>query len=154
MRSTFTKKALLACIACGLSSAAVASSFTNHAGHVVSGQLVSLTNGVAVIGSRAYPLSVFPDSEQARMRALLCVPQKLPPALEARRIALRERLLRSEALAKAGAKSSESAAAHRARIEVVWRQMLDNAKIDDATRAYWRLRLAEDASRGIPAKKE
>ena len=143
MQSTFTKKALLACIACGLSSAAAASSFTNHAGHVVGGQLVSLTNGVAVIGSRAYPLSIFPDSEQARMRALLRVPQKLPPALEARRVALRERMLRSEALLKAGAKTPESAAAQRARLEATWRRMLETSTLDPVTRAHWLGRLSD-----------
>jgi hypothetical protein len=109
----------------------------------VSGRLTALTNGVAVIGGRSYPLSVFPDAEQARMRALLQVPRALPPALESRRLALRERLLRNEALLKAGAKTPEAAAAQRANLEATWRRALKLAPIDDATRADWLGRLSD-----------
>ena len=73
------------------------------------GRLTAVSNSVAVIGGRAYPLSIFPESEQARMRELLQVPSDLPPALAKRRRALRERHLRNEALLKAGAKTSEAA---------------------------------------------
>jgi len=109
----------------------------------VSGRLTALTNGVAVIGGRSYPLSVFPDAEQARMRELLRVPLALPPALESRRLALRERLLRNEALLKAGAKTPDAAAAQRANLEATWRRSLNLARIDEATRAYWLVRLME-----------
>ena len=142
MRSIFTRKALQACIVCALSSAAAASSFTNHAGHVVSGRLVAITNGVAVIGGRAYPLSVFPESERARMRELLLV----PPALESRRLAIRERLLRNDALLKAGAKAPAAAAAQRARLESTWRHVLESAEIDETTRAYWSVHLESGSS--------
>jgi len=135
--SISTRKALQACIVCVWSSVAAASAFTNHAGHVVSGRLTALTNGVALIGGRSYPLSIFPDAEQARMRELLRVPLALPPALESRRLALRERLLRNEALLKAGAKTPEAAAAQRERLETAWRRSLELAPIDEATRAYW-----------------
>ena len=141
MPSISTRKALQACIVCVWSSLACASAFTNHAGHAVSGRLTALTNGVAVIGGRAYPLSIFPDSEQARMRELLRVPLALPPALESRRLALRERLLRNEALLKAGVKTPEAAAAQRERLEIAWRRALESAKLDEATRAYWLDRL-------------
>lgn len=141
MPSIFTRKALQACIVCAWSSVAAASSFTNHAGHAVSGRLTALTNGVAVIGGRSYPLSVFPDAEQARMRELLRVPLALPPALESRRLALRERLLRNEALLKAGAKTPEDAAAQRARLETAWRRTMESADVDETTRAYWLDRL-------------
>lgn len=79
MRSIFTRKAKAAFIACAWSSAALAHSFTNHAGHVVSGALASVSNGVAVISGRAYPLTVFPASEQARMRAVLGIPATPAP---------------------------------------------------------------------------
>ena len=146
MPSIFTRKALQACIACVWSSVACATpvAFTNHAGHAVSGRLTALTNGVAVIGGRAYPLSVFPESEQARMRGLLRVPLALPPALESRRLALRERLLRNEALLKAGAKTPDAAAAQRARLEAAWRRSLEDANLDDATRTYWLSRLSSN----------
>jgi hypothetical protein len=111
----------------------------------VSGRLTALTNGVAVIGGRAYPLSVFPDSEQARMRELLRVPLALPPLLESRRLALRERLLRNEALLKAGAKTPEAAAAQRARLEIAWRRALEESKVDVATRDYWNVHLTDAA---------
>ena len=143
MPSIFTRKALQACIVCVWSSVAAASAFTNHAGHVVSGPLTALTNGVALIGGRSYPLSIFPDAEQARMRELLRVPLALPPALESRRLAFRERLLRNEALLAAGAKTPESAAAQRKRLETAWRRSLEDSNVDAATRDYWNARLTD-----------
>lgn len=137
MRYIFTRKALPAFIACVLSSAAAGGSFTNHVGRSVSGQLTSITNGVAVIGSRSYPLSIFPDSEQARMRELLQTPQPLTPELAALQRSHRERLLRNEALLKAGAKTEEEAAALRAKLEAAWRRALDTSVLDAKTRAYW-----------------
>ena len=153
MPSISTRKALQACIVCVWSSVAAASAFTNHAGHVVSGRLTALTNGVALIGGRSYPLSIFPDSEQARMRELLRVPLALPPALESRRLALRERLLRNEALLKAGAKTPEDAAAQRARLETAWRRTMESADVDETTRAYWLEELAapDAGDGGVPA---
>ena len=143
MSSISTRKALQACIACVWSSVAAASAFTNHAGHAVSGRLTALTNGTALINGRAYPLSIFPASEQARMRELLRVPLALPPALESRRLALRERLLRNEALLAAGAKTPESAAAQRKRLETAWRRSLEDSNVDAATRDYWNARLTD-----------
>ena len=67
---------------------ALAHSFTNHAGHVVSGELASISNGVAVISGRAYPLTVFPASEQARMRAILGV---VPPPTPREKAVIRYR---------------------------------------------------------------
>ena len=92
----------------------------------MSGRLTALTNGVALIGGRSYR-----------------VPLALPPALESRRLALRERLLRNEALLKAGAKTPDAAAAQRAKLEATWRRSLKLAQIDEATRAYWLVRLME-----------
>ena len=126
----FTRKALPAFIACVLSSAAHGGTFTNHVGRSVSGQLTAITNGFAVIDSRSYPLSIFPESEQARMRGLLEVPQPLPYDLVALRRSYRERLLRNEALLRAGAKTPEAAAAQRAKLEAAWRRALDEAGID------------------------
>ncbi len=88
MQSIFTRKAKAAFIACAWSSAALAHSFTNHAGHVVSGELASISNGVAVISGRAYPLTVFPASEQARMRAILGV---VPPPTPREKAVIRYR---------------------------------------------------------------
>jgi len=141
--SISTRKALQACIVCVWSSVAWGDSFTNHAGHAVVGQLTAVSNNVAVIDGRVYPLSIFPDSEQARMRDLLQVPSDLPPALVKRRRALRERYLRNEALLKAGAKTSEAAARQRADLESAWRRSLDSPDIDRATRSYWLLHLVE-----------
>ena len=118
-------------------------SFTNHAGHAVVGRLTAVSNNVAVIGGRAYPLAIFPDSEQARMRDLLQVPSDLPPALAKRRRALRERYLRNEALLKAGAKTAEAADRLRADLESAWRHALGKADIDRATRDYWLLHLVD-----------
>lgn len=79
MQSTFSRKATAVFIACVWSSAALAHSFTNHAGLVVSGALTSVSNGVAVVSGKAYPLTVFPASEQARMRSILGVPAPSTP---------------------------------------------------------------------------
>ena len=152
MSSIFTRKALQACIVCAWSSIACGAfgeralpcaAFTNHAGHVVVGRLTAISNNVAVISGRVYPLAIFPDAEQARMRDLLQVPSDLPPALAKRRRALRERYLRNEALLKAGAKTSEAADRLRADLESAWRHALGKADIDRATRDYWLSRLLD-----------
>ena len=101
-------------------------------------------NGVAVIGSRSYPLSVFPESEQARMRSLLAIPEPLPPALVALRRSLNERAKRTDALVAAGACSEEAAAAKRARLESIWTRAVDaEDALTPAMRKYWRSRLVE-----------
>ena len=147
MRYISTRKALPAFIACVLSSAAFGEAYTNHAGRAVSGNLTAITNRMAVISGRSYPLSAFPDAEQARMRQVLAVPLPLPPALEANRRSLRNRLLRSEALCNAGAKSREDADRRRAEIETAWSDALSKAGLDAATREHWRARLmAEPAT--------
>ena len=134
MQYIFTRKALPAFIACVLSSAAFGGSFTNHVGRSVSGQLTSITNGVAVIGSRSYPLSIFPEAEQVRMRSLLALPPPLPPDLVALRRSLDERFRRNEALLKAGAKTEAQAAAQRAKLEAVWQRALRASREEQQSR--------------------
>ena len=134
MQYIFTRKALPAFIACVLNSAAAAGSFTNHVGRSVSGQLTSITNGVAVIGSRSYPLSIFPEAEQVRMRSLLALPPPLPPDLVALRRSLDERFRRNEALLKAGAKTEAQAAAQRAKLEAVWQRALRASREEQQSR--------------------
>ena len=144
MLCIFTRKALPAFIACVLSSAAAGEAFTNHVGRSVSGQLTAITNGVAVIGSRSYPLSIFPESEQARMRALLAVPDPLPPSLDALRRSLKERALRADALAAAGAKGEADVAAGRAKLESAWARALNaDASLTPVTRSHWLPRLMD-----------
>ena len=144
MQCISTRKALPAFIACALSSAAAGGSFTNHVGHAVSGELTAVSNGVAVIGLRSYPLSVFPESEQARMRSLLALPEPLPPALVALRRSLKERAKRTDALVAAGACSEEAAAAKRVRLESIWtRAVEEEGSLSPAARTYWRTRLVE-----------
>ena len=43
-------------------------SVTNHAGHVISGELTSVTNGTFTISGRTLPLSVLPPIEQQRLK--------------------------------------------------------------------------------------
>ena len=144
MQCISIKKALPACIACVLSSAAAGGSFTNHVGHAVSGELTAITNGVAVIGSRNYPLSIFPMSEQARMRELLALPEPLPPSLAALRRSLRERVKRADALLAAGACGEDEAASKRAKVQSIWARALDaDATLSPVTRNHWRLRLMD-----------
>ena len=147
MRYISTRKARAACIVCALSSVAVlggaqSGSFTNHAGHAVSGVLTSVSNGVAVISGKAYPITAFPEGERARMIGMLGVPQDLPAHLDALRRSLRGRALRAEALEKAGAKTRSEAEAARARLAAMWSRALDaDATISSATRDHWRTRL-------------
>ena len=137
MQCISTRKALQAFIVCAWSSVAAGGAFTNHVGHVVCGSLTSVTNGFAVIEGRRYPMSIFPETEQARMRRLVRAPSPLPLPLAARRRSIRERWLRNEALLAAGAKSEEAAEAMRQRLRAAWRRMLREADIDPATRDYW-----------------
>ena len=144
MSSISTRKALQVCIVCVWSSIAWGDAFTNHAGHAVFGRLTAVSNNVAVIGGRSYPLSVFPESERSRMFDLLQMPLELPPALERRRRMLRERYLRNEALLKAGAKSPDAAAAQRTELEAAWRSALDSAAgIGPSERIRWRRLLVD-----------
>ncbi|MBR1870503.1 MAG: hypothetical protein IJ802_01605 [Kiritimatiellae bacterium] len=117
-----------------MSSAAEEGSFTNHAGRVVSGELKAVTNGVVVIGTRSYPLSIFPEAERARIKAMIDVPPELPPHLAAARRSLRERYMRNEALLKSGAKSPEDAEATRKCLLSIWQRMLDEANLAPSTR--------------------
>jgi hypothetical protein len=128
--------ALFACTACG-------HSFTNHAGRAVNGVLTAITNDVAVIGGVSYPMYMFPEAEQARMRSMLMVPGELPLGLKLRRRELRERAMRNEAQLKAGMKSESSAKETRAQLEAAWRRALMASGVDAATRIWWQSRLME-----------
>jgi len=59
---------LLSTVVCPLRASTV--SFTNHAGHVVSGEFGGVTNGTFVVGGRAYPLSILPKGEMLRVKKL------------------------------------------------------------------------------------
>ena len=45
-------------------------SVTNHAGHVLSGELTSVTNGTFTVGGRTLPLKALPVTEQRRLKVL------------------------------------------------------------------------------------
>jgi len=45
-------------------------SVTNHAGHVMTGELTSVTNGRFTVGGRTMPLKILPKGEQRRLREL------------------------------------------------------------------------------------
>lgn len=114
MRYTFTRKATAAFIVCAWSSLAFGHSFTNHAGHAVSGELTSISNNVAVISGRRVPLSVFPTREQERMRKVLGIAP--PPRQRELDKFLDDKIKRIDALEKAGAISAEEAKVRRTAI--------------------------------------
>jgi len=125
-----------------LSSLAWGDSFTNHAGHAVSGSLSAISNGTVVISGRKYPMSAFPEDEQRRMRELLDVPDALPPPLAALRRSLKERMLRVDALAAADATGDSAAKARRAKLQSIWASALNaDATLTPATRKHWLPRL-------------
>lgn len=81
--------------------------YTNHAGHIVRGRPVAVTNGVATLtrdGTNVWTVSLaaFPPSERARLRAAVGV--RPPPATAGLRRAafVREMRLRREALRRRG----------------------------------------------------
>lgn len=116
MRYTSTRKATAAFIVCAWSSLAFGHSFTNHAGHAVSGELTSISNNVAVISGRRVPLSVFPPREQERMRKVLGIaPPPTPRQRELDKF-LDDKVKRIDALEKAGAISAEEAKVRRTAI--------------------------------------
>ena len=45
-------------------------SVTNHAGHVLSGELTAVTNGTFTVAGRTLPLMVLPAAEQRRLKVL------------------------------------------------------------------------------------
>ena len=45
-------------------------SVTNHAGHVLSGELTAVTNGTFTVGRRTLSLKALPAAEQRRLKAL------------------------------------------------------------------------------------
>ena len=45
-------------------------SVTNHAGHVLSGELTAVTNGTFTVGGRTLPLKALPAAEQRRLKVL------------------------------------------------------------------------------------
>ena len=45
-------------------------SVTNHAGHVLSGELTAVTNGTFTVAGRTLPLKILPAAEQRRLKVL------------------------------------------------------------------------------------
>lgn len=73
-----------------LASALVLSSYTNHAGHVVTGCPVAITNGLVSLtrdGTNCWrvPFAAFPPSEQVRLRAAVGRPGTQSPTTNERR---------------------------------------------------------------------
>lgn len=103
----------LAAAATNTAAAAPPQSYTNHAGHVLVGTLVSadakhatfrFTNGA----TRTLPLSIFPPAERERIgisSGTLLPPQAVAEALERCRLSLQ----RMDVLVKVGQQSEESA---------------------------------------------
>ena len=46
-------------------------SVTNHAGHVLSGELTSVTNGTFTVAGRTLPMKILPAAEQRRLKVLV-----------------------------------------------------------------------------------
>ena len=45
-------------------------SVTNHAGHVLSGELTAVTNGTFTVARRTLPMKILPAAEQRRLKVL------------------------------------------------------------------------------------
>ena len=88
-------------------------SVTNHAGHVVSGELTAVTNGTFTVGGRTLPLKVLPAAEQRRLKAL--AGQDVRTAKERQRAKMLDyELRRIDLRLKAGEITEDEAAALRA----------------------------------------
>lgn len=136
-------------IVCIWSSAAAAepaaapssAAYTNVAGRVICAVPESLSNGVVRLSGRSYPLSIFPASEQVRLRLALGVPV-LPSELVSRRDLYRDLLVRIAALEGAGEQDAGKGAAHRAAIFAAWKRALEACPaLSPAERDYWSTRL-------------
>ena len=87
-------------------------SATNHAGHVVSGELTAVTNGTFTIAGRTFPLKALPAAERRRLMALAGLDVRTAKErLLARR--LDYELKRIDLRLQAGEITSEQAAALR-----------------------------------------
>ena len=83
-------------------------SVTNHAGHVLSGELTSVTNGTFTIGRRTLPLGALPAAEQRRLKEL--AGQDVRTAKERQRAKMRDYELKRIGLRlKAGEITEEQA---------------------------------------------
>lgn len=88
-------------------------SVTNHAGHVVSGELTAVTNGTFTVGGRTLPMKVLPAAEQRRIRAL--AGQDIRTAKERQRAKMLDyELRRIDLRLQAGEITEDEAAALRA----------------------------------------
>ena len=88
-------------------------SVTNHAGHVVSGELTVVTNGTFTVGGRTLPLKILPAAEQRRLKAL--AGQDVRTAKERQRAKLLDyELQRIDVRLKAGEITEAEATALRA----------------------------------------
>ena len=88
-------------------------SVTNHAGHVVSGELTAVTNGTFTVAGRTMPLRVLPAAEQRRLKVL--AGQDVRTAKECQRAKLLDyELRRIDVRLQAGEITEAEAAALRA----------------------------------------
>ena len=88
-------------------------SVTNHAGHVVSGELTAVTNGTFTVGGRTLPMKVLPAAEQRRLKAL--AGQDVRTAKERQRAKMLDyELRRIDLRLQAGEITEDEAAALRA----------------------------------------
>lgn len=74
---------------------------------------------------RDYPLKIFPESEQRRLRLALGVPS-ITPRLQRQLVFYRQQLQRLNALERAGVTPRESAAKEREKIQRAWRRDLSH----------------------------
>ncbi|NLB66189.1 MAG: hypothetical protein GX803_06955 [Lentisphaerae bacterium] len=120
--------------------------YTNLAGEVLSGQLVSVTNGLVSIRTehgmvQSVSLKDFPSAERERL--LLAAGQTLPlPAdLQSLFEHLRDMAIRAERQEQAGLHPAETTAQRHHELCATWRQILDTAlaesRISAALHAQW-----------------
>lgn len=120
---------------------AIIAAWTNTANRVIVAEPVKL-DGAAVVmrvsgGERKLPLSVFPESEQRRIKAALET-YELPAALEELRRTFAADLLRAEQRHAGGVLTDEEFADKAGRIYGGWARALEKSALTPEEREFWK----------------
>lgn len=138
---------------------AQADTYTNLAGEILSGQLVSVTNGLVSIRTehgmvQSVSLKDFPSAERERIQLAAGQTLPLPADLQALFEHLRDMATRAERQEQAGLHTAEAIAQRHQELCATWRQILDAAlaesRISAALHAQWLNALAANPGKEIP----
>jgi len=123
-------------------SATAGVSYTNLAGKVIAATPVKVEENRVTFSRKAsdkqtIPLSVFPPSEQKRIKAAVGV-REMPGALVGLAAEIRAQRVRYEARAKAGKLSEERYAENVEMLAGSWRHAVEETDLSTEEKTYWK----------------